>query len=123
MYTSSSLSKRLVLVPILVVAATQLLLLRSVSSLNLTNAFLHHKCLVSQGKYKPGSDREKALDDIIQEFSKDSYGFRTGFGMTSYGIEPDIVAVTYQCRGDSLGRKCYSCVATASSEVTSLQYY
>ncbi|KAG7578210.1 Gnk2-homologous domain [Arabidopsis thaliana x Arabidopsis arenosa] len=47
MYSSSSISKRLVLVPIMVVMATQLLLMRTVSSLNMTNAYLHHKCLVS----------------------------------------------------------------------------
>ncbi|XP_010466461.1 PREDICTED: cysteine-rich repeat secretory protein 18-like [Camelina sativa] len=120
MHSSSSVSKRLILVPILVVVATQLLFLRSVSSLNLTNAYLQHKCLVNQGKYKPGSDYEKALIDIIQGFSdkpKDSYGFRTGFGVTAYGKEPDIVAITFQCRIDSRGPKCASCIVTASSEL------
>ncbi|EOA31878.1 hypothetical protein CARUB_v10015105mg [Capsella rubella] len=120
MHSSYYVSKRLILFPILVVAATQLLLLRSVSSLNLTNAYLQHKCLISQRKYKRGSDYEKALKDIVESYSvkpKDSYGFRTGFGQTAYGKEPHIVASTFQCRIDSRGPKCASCVATASSEL------
>ncbi|CAE5968103.1 unnamed protein product [Arabidopsis arenosa] len=120
MYSSSSVSKRFVLYPIVVVVTTQLLLVRSVSSLNLTNSYLHHKCLVSEGKYKPGSKYEKSLDDIIQSFSnkdKNSYGFRTGFSMTAYGKEPDMVAITYQCRVDSRGPKCQSCVVTAGYEL------
>ncbi|EFH59587.1 hypothetical protein ARALYDRAFT_898652 [Arabidopsis lyrata subsp. lyrata] len=117
MYSLSSESKRFILVPILVVVAAQLLLVHSVSSLNLTNSYLQHKCLVNQGKYKPGSQHEKALNDIIQSFSKDSEGFHTGFSMEAYGKEPDIVAITYQCRIDSRGPKCHSCVVTAGSEI------
>jgi len=123
MYSSSSVSKRFVLVPIVVVVTTQLLLVRNVSSLNLTNSYLHHKCVVNQGKYKPGSKYEKSLDDIIQSFSnkdKDSYGFRTGYSMKAYGKEPDMVSITYQCRIDSRGPKCQSCVVTAGYEVTYL---
>ncbi|KAL9292267.1 putative cysteine-rich repeat secretory protein 19 [Arabidopsis thaliana] len=120
MYSSSSVSKRFVLVPIVVVVTTQLLLVRNVSSLNLTNSYLHHKCVVNQGKYKPGSKYEKSLDDIIQSFSnkdKDSYGFRTGYSMKAYGKEPDMVSITYQCRIDSRGPKCQSCVVTAGYEL------
>ncbi|EOA32031.1 hypothetical protein CARUB_v10015275mg [Capsella rubella] len=117
MHSSSSESKRLVLFPILVVAATQLLLLQSVSSLNLTNAYLHHKCLDREGKYKPGSKYENALTKIIKGFSEDSEGFRTGWRMTAWGKEPNMTAITYFCRTDSRGPKCRSCVATASSEL------
>ncbi|EFH59590.1 hypothetical protein ARALYDRAFT_898655 [Arabidopsis lyrata subsp. lyrata] len=120
MYSSSSISKRFVLYLTVVVVTTQLLLVHSVSSLNLTNSYLHHKCLVSLGKYKPGSEYEKSLDDIIQSFSnkdKNSYGFRTGFSMKAYGKEPDMVAITYQCRVDSRGPKCQSCVVTAGYEL------
>lgn len=79
MYSSSSISKSLVLVPILVVMATQLLLMRTVSSLNMTNAYLHHKCLVSQGKYKPGSLDEKNFNAIIKSLSNDTDAFRAGY--------------------------------------------
>ncbi|CAH8261371.1 unnamed protein product [Arabidopsis lyrata] len=120
MYSSSSVSKGFVLYAIVVVVTTQLMLVRSVSSLNLTNSYLQHKCLVSLGKYKPGSDYEKSLDDIIQSFSnedKNSYGYRAGFSMSAYGKEPDMVAITYQCRIDSRGPKCQSCVVTAGYEL------
>ena len=123
MYYSSSISKRLVLVPVLVVVATQLLLTRTISSLNMTNAYLHHKCLVSQGKIKPGSLDEKDFNAIIKSLSKDSYAFRTGYSMMAFGDEPNMVSVTFQCRGDSYGDKCRSCFATAQSEVMSLEYY
>ncbi|XP_019092482.1 PREDICTED: cysteine-rich repeat secretory protein 18-like [Camelina sativa] len=117
MHSSSSVSKRLVLIPILVVAATQLLLLHSVSSLNRTNAYLHHKCLVSEGQYKPGSQYEKAFNELIKSFSDGSYNFHYGWGFTAMGKEPDMIAITYQCRVDSRGPKCGTCVINASSEL------
>lgn len=123
MYSSSSISKSLVLVHILVVMATQLLLMRTVSSLNMTNAYLHHKCLVSQGKYKPGSLDEKNFNAIIKSLSNDTDAFRGDYSMMAFGDEPDMVPVTFLCRGDSYGPKCRSCFATAQSEVTSLEYY
>ncbi|AEE76584.1 unnamed protein product [Arabidopsis thaliana] len=85
MYSSYSLSKRLVSIPIL---AIQLLLIRSVSSLNLTNDYLNHKCLVSQGKYRPGDKYEDNLNFLTRE-----------------------------CRGDSYDSKCLSCYATALSGI------
>ncbi|XP_010466459.1 PREDICTED: cysteine-rich repeat secretory protein 18-like [Camelina sativa] len=117
MYSSSSLSKRLFLVTILAVVATQLFLMRTVSSLNMTNAYLHHKCLVSQGKYKPGSLHDINYNKIIKSLSNDTYAFRTGYSMTALGEQSDLASVTFQCRGDSYGNKCRSCFATAQSEL------
>nr|Q9LRK0.2 PUTATIVE PSEUDOGENE: RecName: Full=Putative cysteine-rich repeat secretory protein 37; Flags: Precursor [Arabidopsis thaliana] len=110
MYSSYSLSKRLVSIPIL---AIQLLLIRSVSSLNLTNDYLNHKCLVSQGKYRPGDKYEDNLNFLTREVL--SYNFPTGFIHISYGEAPSFVAIILQCRGDSYDSKCLSCYATALS--------
>jgi len=118
MYSSYSLSKRLVSIPIL---AIQLLLIRSVSSLNLTNDYLNHKCLVSQGKYRPGDKYEDNLNFLTREVL--SYNFPTGFIHISYGEAPSFVAIILQCRGDSYDSKCLSCYATALSGVMSLQHY
>ncbi|EOA31920.1 hypothetical protein CARUB_v10015159mg [Capsella rubella] len=117
MYSTFSLSKHLVSVLVLAVVAIQVLLMRTVSSMNMTNAYLNHKCLVSQGKYKPGSLQEKDFNHIIKTLSNESYAFRTGYTMMGFGDEPDMVSVTYQCRGDSYGNKCRSCFATAQSEL------
>ncbi|CAH2053066.1 unnamed protein product [Thlaspi arvense] len=116
MYSSSSLSKGLV--PILAVMNIQFLLIGSVSSLNTTNAYLHHTCFASQGKYKPGSEYEKGLKDIIKRTLYSN--FSGGLEMGTIGEGPSFVSVTQQCRGDSYGPKCRSCFSTTVSEVTSL---
>ncbi|CAA7030245.1 unnamed protein product [Microthlaspi erraticum] len=108
MYSSYSLSERLVLVHFL---AVQLLLIRSVSSLNLTNAYLHHKCLVNQGNYKPGSEYEKNLNFLIRSISTEN--FKSGFEGLSFGEGSSRVAIRFLCRGDSYGSICFPCYATA----------
>ncbi|CAA7030248.1 unnamed protein product [Microthlaspi erraticum] len=113
MYSSSSTSKRLVLVPVL---AIQLLLVRSVSSLNMTNAYLNHKCMDSQGKYKPGSKYEQDLKDIIGSIALSS-NFTSGYEMMSLGKGPSYVSVTLLCRGDSHGPNCRQCYATSQAEL------
>ncbi|KFK45107.1 hypothetical protein AALP_AA1G345400 [Arabis alpina] len=113
MFSSSNISKRLGLVYIFVVLAIQLLHLRTVSSLNTTNAFLHHKCISSQGEYKTGSEYEKNLNQLIHSTSKGN--FRNGFEQVSLGEGPDSVTLKYQCRGDTYGPKCRSCYTTALS--------
>ncbi|CAA7030247.1 unnamed protein product [Microthlaspi erraticum] len=110
MYSSCAQSKRLISVHIL---AIQLLLVRSVSSLNLTNAYLNHKCHVSQGTYKPGSNYEKDLNFLIGRISNDP--FVDGFIHLSNGEPP--VTVIFQCRGDSYGSTCRSLFATAIAEL------
>ncbi|AEE76565.1 unnamed protein product [Arabidopsis thaliana] len=112
MYSLSSVSKHLILVHILALVATQLLLIRSVSSLNMTNSYLNHKCFVSQGKYKPGSAHEKSLEAIIHSISVGE-NVNSGYDMMSFGDGPDLVCVVLQCRGDSYGSKCRSCFASA----------
>jgi len=119
MHNSYSLSKRLVLVLFLAVVATQLFLIRNVSSLNLTNAYLHHKCLISQGKYKPGSQYEKNLNSHIDLIINST--FRNGFGhMTTAMGSPNMVNIIFQCRGDSYQSKCRSCFAAGISGEMSL---
>lgn len=113
MYSSFSLSKHLVLVHIL---AIQLSLIRSVSSVNMTNTYLHHKCIVSQGKYQPGSTYERNLNELINSFFKGN--FRSGFRQMGLGKGFNSVTLMYQCRGDAYGHKCRSCYATALSTVT-----
>ncbi|ESQ47671.1 hypothetical protein EUTSA_v10022331mg [Eutrema salsugineum] len=107
MYSSYFLSKRLVSIHML---AIQLLLIRSVSSLNLTNAYLNHKCRVSEGKYQSGSKYEENLNYLIKTVS---INLQNGFEHISYGEAPNTVAFIFQCRGDSYGSKCRSCYATA----------
>lgn len=117
-FSSSSEPKRLVLVHISAMVAIQLLLIRSVSSLNMTNAYLQHKCIVSEGKYQPGSVYEKNLNTLIHSTSAGN--FRSGFDQISRGKGSDSVTFMYQCRGDSYGSRCRSCYTTALSAVTSL---
>lgn len=88
----------------------------------MTNSYLNHKCLVSQGKYKPGSVHEKSLETIIHSISAGK-NIISGYDMKSLGEGPDLVCVTLQCRGDSYRSKCRSCFASAMAGVTSLQYY
>ncbi|XP_019082995.1 PREDICTED: putative cysteine-rich repeat secretory protein 16 [Camelina sativa] len=114
MYSSSGVSTCFFLIPILVVVATQLLLMRTVLSLNMTNAYLNHKCLTKQGKYNPGSWYERQLEKIMESIASGD-GFIHGYDMMalSKDSDSDYVGVTNQCRGDSFGSKCRSCFATA----------
>ncbi|EOA32790.1 hypothetical protein CARUB_v10016100mg [Capsella rubella] len=119
------LSKRFVLVIFPALVATQLLLIRNVSSLNgycpyptlnLTNAYLHHKCLVNQGKYKPGSQYEKNLNSHIKLLVNSD--FRDGFGHVTTAMgTPNMVNIIFQCRGDSYQSKCRSCFSAGISEL------
>ncbi|ESQ47672.1 hypothetical protein EUTSA_v10022112mg [Eutrema salsugineum] len=108
MYSSYPVSKRLISVYIL---AIQLLFVRSVSSMNLTNAYLHHNCLVREGSYKPGSKYEGNLNHLIEVISNRKFNY--GNILMSYGEAPNSVTILFQCRGDSYGPNCRSCYATA----------
>lgn len=121
MYSSSSVSKRSVSVHILAMVAIQLLFIRSGLSLNQTNAYLHHKCINSQGTYKSRSPYEENLNRVVRSISTGN--LRSGFAHVSNGDAPNTVYVKLQCRGDSYWSKCRSCLATAFSGVKSLQYY
>ncbi|ESQ47486.1 hypothetical protein EUTSA_v10022150mg [Eutrema salsugineum] len=99
------------LVPILAIVTIQLLP-RSVSSLNLTNEYLHHECINSQGKYKKGSPFEDNLNRVIRSVSTTS-NFRDGFDDTAFGDGPNKVYARLQCRADSYWSKCRTCLATA----------
>ncbi|XP_019102226.1 PREDICTED: putative cysteine-rich repeat secretory protein 14 isoform X1 [Camelina sativa] len=123
MYPSFQNNVLFVLIPTLVVVATQLLLIRRVSSLKMTNAYLDHKCSANQGKYKPGSYYEKIFDSAIQELSKNTEAFRGGSIYMDYTdlqeirSDPERIYFTFQCRGDIYGPQCRSCFATAQSEL------
>ncbi|ESQ47677.1 hypothetical protein EUTSA_v10021968mg [Eutrema salsugineum] len=93
-------------VSILAMVAIQLLLIRSVWSLNLNNVYLSHKCNNTQGKYTPGSVFERNLNQVIRNLS--TFDLRND-------IPPNTVFVMIQCRGDSYGSKCHSCLSTAIS--------
>jgi len=121
MYSSCSLLQRLVWFPFLALVATQLLFIRNVSSLNLTNEYLHHKCLVSEGKYKPGSKYEYILNDHIRFLAAGN--FRSGSMHMTSGLKPNAVTILYQCRGDSYNSKCRSCYAAGISGVTLLTLF
>ncbi|XP_009145440.1 putative cysteine-rich repeat secretory protein 17 [Brassica rapa] len=105
MYSSSSVSKCVILIHVF---AMQLLLINSELPLNTTNAYLNHKCFVSKGKYKPGSEYEKQLKLTIKNFYSDS-GNKEGYTM----LGSDGFSAILQCRGDSYGSKCRDCYATA----------
>ncbi|CAG7887358.1 unnamed protein product [Brassica rapa] len=108
---SYSLSKRFSL-PILIL---QFLIIHSVSSLNLTNEYLNHKCFLNQGKYKSGSQYEENLNWIFDDIRTSPYAL-TGFSHLSVGKTPaDFVAVTSQCRGDTYESKCRTCIDTVIS--------
>ncbi|KAH0879921.1 hypothetical protein HID58_067315 [Brassica napus] len=103
MYSSSSVSKRLILIYVL---AIQLLLINSELSLNTTNDYLNHTCLVSQGKYKTGSEYEKLIKHIMKMFYINSIRGYDLFGDSTF-------TAVLQCRGDSYGTKCRDCFVTA----------
>ncbi|CAF2099387.1 hypothetical protein BRARA_E02030 [Brassica rapa] len=107
MYSSSSVLKRLILINFL---AIQLLLISSELPLNTTNEYLNHKCLVSEGKYKPGSEYERHLNNIIKMFYSGSY---RGFYLSGMNNDNAIL----QCRADSYGTKCHDCFATALAKL------
>ncbi|ESQ47676.1 hypothetical protein EUTSA_v10021973mg [Eutrema salsugineum] len=104
------------LVPILAVVAIQLLFIRSVSSMNLTNAYLHHKCNNTEGRYKPGSVFEKNFDMILHTVVYNG-NLTDGYRTYQKGKDPNIAFIKFQCRGDSYGSKCRSCLTTAVSEL------
>ncbi|BAB01380.1 unnamed protein product [Arabidopsis thaliana] len=104
-------------VHILAVVAIQLLIIPSVSSLNLTNAYLHHKCNNTEGKYSHGSAFEKYINLALRAIDSDNY--LNGFAYIERGEDPNKVFVMYQCRGDSYGSKCKSCISAAISGETS----
>ncbi|CAH8353650.1 unnamed protein product [Eruca vesicaria subsp. sativa] len=103
MYSLSSLLKRLIVIHVL---AIQLLLINSELPLNTTNAYLNHKCLVSKGKYKPGSEYEDRLKRIMKGFYSGSNKGYDGFGDST-------LSAILQCRGDSYGTECRDCFVTA----------
>ncbi|CAN8274296.1 unnamed protein product [Cochlearia groenlandica] len=114
MYYSHSLSKHLISVHFFAVVATQLLYICKVSSLNLTNAYMYHKCLASEGEYKPGSAYEK---NLIKHISLALNGtFTSGFYHGTIG-DPDYSTIIYQCRGDSYLSKCRACFLFAIVEL------
>ncbi|KAJ0264682.1 Gnk2-homologous domain-containing protein [Hirschfeldia incana] len=90
----------------------QHLLINSELPLNTTNAYLNHKCLVSKGKYKPGSEYEKQLKLTIRNFYSDS-GNKEGFTL----LGGSGFSAILQCRGDSYGPKCRDCYATAVAAI------
>ncbi|KAF8094065.1 hypothetical protein N665_0370s0001, partial [Sinapis alba] len=109
MYSLWSVIERLILIHVL---AIQLLVINSELLLNTTNAYLNHKCLVSQGKYKPGSEYGERLKRIMIRFYSGSYSGYDGLGDAT-------ISAILQCRGDSYGPKCHDCFATAFSAVIS----
>ncbi|WZZ39345.1 putative cysteine-rich repeat secretory protein 17 [Brassica napus] len=108
MYSLSSVIKRLIFIHVL---AIQLLLINSDLSLNTTNAYLNHKCLVNQGKYKPGSEYDNRLKRTLKMFYSGSYRGYDGIGDSTF-------SAIIQCRGDSYGPKCHDCFATALSALS-----
>ncbi|CAA7060679.1 unnamed protein product [Microthlaspi erraticum] len=112
---SSSAPKRIVSIRYLAMMAIQLLIIRSVSSMNQTNAYLNHKCSDIEGKYKPKSPYEQNLNFLITDMSKDN--FIRGFAYAYHGDDPNTIYILLQCRGDSYGSKCGSCLSTAISEL------
>ncbi|KAG7632137.1 Gnk2-homologous domain [Arabidopsis suecica] len=106
-------------VPILVVVAIQLLLVHNVSSQNVTNDYLNHQCNNTQGRYTHGSTFEKNLNQVLHNISNLDlrYGYAYVSNVVAYKVskDPNIVFVLLQCRGDSFGSKCHSCLSTAVS--------
>ncbi|CAH2053061.1 unnamed protein product [Thlaspi arvense] len=118
MYSSSSASKHHVSVPILPMQLLFILSVLSVdqtSALNQTNAYLHHKCINSQGTYNPGSPYEVNLKNVIPVISTAITNY--GFVHIDSGEAPNTVFTKLQCRGDSDISTCRSCLTTASSEI------
>ncbi|ESQ47485.1 hypothetical protein EUTSA_v10021994mg [Eutrema salsugineum] len=87
------------LIPVLAIVTIQLLLLGSVSSLNVTNEYLHHQCINSQGKYKKGSPFENNLNSLLRSLPTTG-NLRTGFHDTSNGEGPNEVYLRRRCPGN-----------------------
>uniref|UniRef100_M4CMS8 Gnk2-homologous domain-containing protein n=1 Tax=Brassica campestris TaxID=3711 RepID=M4CMS8_BRACM len=83
-----------------------------VSSLNITNEYLNHKCFLNQGIYNSGSEYKDSLNILFRKVRTDDYA-RTGFMHLTKGPASDSVTVMFQCRGDSYGSKCRTCADTA----------
>ncbi|CAN8270388.1 unnamed protein product [Cochlearia groenlandica] len=114
MYSPTSISKHLVLVHFLtVVVATQLLLIRTVLSQNVTNDYLNHKCLANHGTFKPGSKYDKERNDIILSIPLDDLRRGVQYAGTDMGDDGGYMNVLIYCRGDSHGKPCRSCYYTA----------
>ncbi|KAF8086607.1 hypothetical protein N665_0619s0001 [Sinapis alba] len=95
------------------IVAMQFLIIHSVSSLNLTNEYLSHKCFLNQGKYNSGSEYEDILNILFRSVRADVYDI-TGFIHTSEEKSPlDFASAMFQCRGDSYGSKCRTCADIA----------
>ncbi|XP_018437873.1 putative cysteine-rich repeat secretory protein 35 [Raphanus sativus] len=105
---SYSLSKRFVFLNL----AIQFLITHSVSSLNITNEYLNHKCLLNQGIYNVGSEYENNLNILFRKVRTDGYA-QTGSMHLSKDPNFDSLTVMFQCRGDSYGSKCRTCADTA----------
>ncbi|KAJ4891529.1 putative cysteine-rich repeat secretory protein 17 [Raphanus sativus] len=96
----------------------QFFIIRSISSLNLTNEYLNHKCLFNQGKYNSGSEYEKNLNGIFHYIRTRPFE-NVGFSQSGNGTTAEnFVTVLLQCRGDSYGSKsygskCRTCLDTA----------
>ena len=104
------------------ILAIQFLIIHSVSSLNLTNEYLNHKCILNQGKYNSGSQYEDNLNWIFREIRTGLYAI-TGFSHISVGkTTTDFVVVTSQCRGDTYESNCRTCIDTAIAGVNELSY-
>jgi len=104
----------------LVVVAMQFSFIHNVLSLNQTNSYLQHICINSEGKYKAKNSYESRLKDHLDSMSNIlDYGFIHGVG----GADSSTYYIKAQCRGDASESKCRSCLFTAFSGVTSLQYY
>ncbi|CAH8389371.1 unnamed protein product [Eruca vesicaria subsp. sativa] len=93
----------------------QFLIIHSVFSLNLTNEYLNHKCLLNQGKYNFGSEYEYNLNSIIDYIRTSPYG--VGSTKVSRGnTTANFAQIIVQCRGDSYGNKIsFTCFDTAIS--------
>ncbi|KFK36926.1 hypothetical protein AALP_AA4G190600 [Arabis alpina] len=63
----------------------------------MTNTYLYHKCYVTQGKYKPGSEDEKDLNEIIRSIAKNKK-FSSGLEYRALS-NPGFISVLHQCRG------------------------
>lgn len=92
------------------------LIIHSVSSLNLTNEYINHKCLFNQGKYRSGSKYEENLNRAFNVMRDNTYA-ETGFTDTDIGTSPDSVTIVSQCRGDTYGSKCHTCLDVAVAGV------
>ncbi|KAG2298226.1 hypothetical protein Bca52824_034698 [Brassica carinata] len=112
---STSVSNRTILVPILALVAIQLFFIRSVTSVNETNAYLYHKCFEKDGKYKPKSPYEENINFLISNVWKNASVKDYIYGIEGY--RPNTVYLAIQCRGDSYGSKCDTCRSTAYSEL------